>query len=269
MESKSTVSWNAFDDSVSTIFRNLMLDTDFTDVTLVFEDDKQIDAHKVVLSSASTFFKRVFVRNPHPKPMLYLKGLRYEDVKSVLEFIYFGQTEICQEKISRFIGIALDLEITGIDENILDSEKHDLSTEVNPNQETESLYPHTEIVVDDDPFVEEPLQSVDDKMIPEKSSELVTDSTQSMDDDAKLKNDDCIEGNIPEYKHSLQALKLAYKKGGSFPCSLCDKSFTHLSVLQRHNKIIHDGIRYPCTMCDYKGTQQFSLKRHVQSKHSF
>ena len=139
-EGKSTVSWEAFDVCVSETFRNLISDTDFTDVTLVCEDDKQIDAHKVILSNASTFFRRILVRNPHQKPMLYLKGFSYEEVKSIIEFIYLGQTEVCQDNISRFISIAVDLEIKGIDKNIVGGKANEKVLGVDNKQSEEKSY---------------------------------------------------------------------------------------------------------------------------------
>ena len=119
---KSVISLESFDICISEIFRNLISDTNFTDVTLVCDDDKQIDAHKVVLSNPSAFFKRILIRNPHQKPMIYLKGFNYEEVKSIIEFIYLGRTEVYQDNINRFIDIAIALEIKGIDKNMLGNE---------------------------------------------------------------------------------------------------------------------------------------------------
>merc|ERR1719322_1528557 len=117
-ESKSAVSWESFDVCVSETFKNLIFDTDFTDVTLVCDDEKQIDAHKVILSNASEFFRRILVRNPHQKPLLYLKGMKYEDVRSIIEFTYLGQTELFHDRINRFIKTAAELEIKGVNVNI-------------------------------------------------------------------------------------------------------------------------------------------------------
>ena len=45
------LTWDQFETSVGSSFRELLNDKDFTDVTLVTEDDEQIKAHKVVLST--------------------------------------------------------------------------------------------------------------------------------------------------------------------------------------------------------------------------
>ena len=45
--------WKIYESILTNSFRTLFTDTDFTDVTLACEDNKQISAHKVVLSSCS------------------------------------------------------------------------------------------------------------------------------------------------------------------------------------------------------------------------
>ena len=48
--------WNDFSENVSLAFGSMRMDQDFSDVTLVCEDGKQIEAHKVILAAASPFF---------------------------------------------------------------------------------------------------------------------------------------------------------------------------------------------------------------------
>ena len=49
-------------------FRCLFKDENFTDVTLICRDQRQIKGHKVILSSGSQFFKKILLENPHPSP---------------------------------------------------------------------------------------------------------------------------------------------------------------------------------------------------------
>ena len=51
-------------------------DLDLTDVTLVCNDGKQVEAHKVVLASTSPFFMELFKRNKHPHPLVYMKAFQ-------------------------------------------------------------------------------------------------------------------------------------------------------------------------------------------------
>ena len=96
-----------------TNFKLLFGDYNFTDVTLVSADNQQIPAHKVILSSGSPFFREIFLRNPHPQPLLYL-NIRYSDLLSLVRFIYLGECEVDQRDIDQFLKTALDLRLEGI-----------------------------------------------------------------------------------------------------------------------------------------------------------
>jgi len=105
--------WNDFDTNISVALRELRDDKDFFDVTLACDDD-QIQAHKVILSACSPFFKNVLRRNPHQHPLLYLKGFKYTDLQSVLNFMYNGEVSIAQEELNSFLAVAEDLKVKGL-----------------------------------------------------------------------------------------------------------------------------------------------------------
>lgn len=50
---------------------------------------------------------------------------------------------------------------------------------------------------------------------------------------------------------------------GGFVCSVCDKAFTYLSLLQRH-MTKHTGERpFPCPHCPHRSKQRANLQRHL------
>merc|ERR1719508_80687 len=114
---KYSLSWNEFGTSAQSTFRNLIGDKDFTDVTLVSCDRKQIKAHKVILSSCSQFFHQILLENPHQHPLLFLKDIRYSDLLAIVQFIYLGQTEVAQDDLNHFMEAAKVLQIQGLNEN--------------------------------------------------------------------------------------------------------------------------------------------------------
>ena len=83
---KFCLRWNDFESNISGAFRELREDKDFFDVTLACDDD-QMQAHKVILSACSPFFRTILRRNKHEHPLLYLKGVKYADLVSVLDFM--------------------------------------------------------------------------------------------------------------------------------------------------------------------------------------
>ena len=70
MSEKFCLKWNDFQYNVTKSFSNLRKEEDFYDVTLVSDDQKQMSAHKVVLSSCSEFFnKRLTLRSHEAKTL--------------------------------------------------------------------------------------------------------------------------------------------------------------------------------------------------------
>ena len=53
---KLCLQWNDFKENLGSSFLELRGDKDITDVTLVCEDGKQVEAHKVILAASSPFF---------------------------------------------------------------------------------------------------------------------------------------------------------------------------------------------------------------------
>jgi len=113
---KFCLRWNDFESNISGAFRELRDDKDFFDVTIACEDE-QIQAHKVILSACSPFFRNVLRRNPHQHPLLYLKGVKYTDLQSVLNFMYHGEVNVAQEELNSFLAVAEDLRVKGLTQN--------------------------------------------------------------------------------------------------------------------------------------------------------
>jgi len=113
---KFCLRWNDFESNISTAFRELRDDKDFFDVTLAC-DDEQIQAHKVILSACSPFFRGVLRRNPHAHPLLYLKGVKFSDLQSVLNFMYHGEVNVAQEELNSFLAVAEELRVKGLTQN--------------------------------------------------------------------------------------------------------------------------------------------------------
>jgi hypothetical protein len=107
-----------FGEFTGSTFNILYSDQEFTDVTLVCDEDKQVKAHKVILSSSSKLFRRILLRNPHQHPLIYLKGVDYENLQLILQFMYLGQLEVEQDYLPIFIEAAKELEVNGLTDSI-------------------------------------------------------------------------------------------------------------------------------------------------------
>ena len=110
---KFCLRWKDFENNISNSFIELRDDKDFFDVTLACNGN-QLQAHKVILSACSPFFRSILKKNPYPHPLLYLKGVQYEEIQSVLTFMYHGEVNVAQEDLNTFLAVAEDLEVKGL-----------------------------------------------------------------------------------------------------------------------------------------------------------
>ena len=110
---KFCLRWNDFETNISEAFKELKDDKEFYDITLAC-DDEQVQAHKMILSACSPFFRSVLRRNPHQHPLLYLKGVKFSDLQSVLSFMYNGEVSVAQEELNSFLAVAEDLKVKGL-----------------------------------------------------------------------------------------------------------------------------------------------------------
>ena len=101
---KFSLSWSEFDFNAGSSFKTLLGDTTFTDVVLVSDDMKEIQAHKIILRSVSQFFRNILGKLLNQRPLLFLKGIQNLELLPIVNFIYLGRTEVAQDDLINFIG---------------------------------------------------------------------------------------------------------------------------------------------------------------------
>ena len=115
--------WKAYPDHLMQVFKELGEEGNFGDVTLVSDDQIQNKAHKVVLSACSPVLKTLLVNNPHSHPLLYLRGIKQTELQAILKFMYFGETQIFENRINDFVIVAKELEVKEISEEQEETEE--------------------------------------------------------------------------------------------------------------------------------------------------
>ena len=89
----------------------LQKDKDLTDVTLVCEDGKQVEAHKILVAASSPFFMEILKRNKHPHPLIYMRSLQMETLLSIVDFLYLGEANVLQDNLKSFLALAEELKL--------------------------------------------------------------------------------------------------------------------------------------------------------------
>ena len=127
MSEKLCLQWNDFHDNIKTAFQTLREDSDFSDVTLACEDGQQVEAHKVILAASSPFFQKLLSRNNHPRPLIYMRGMKSDDLVAIVDFLYRGEANVFQENLDSFLALAEEFQLKGLtgktDDKIKDFEE--------------------------------------------------------------------------------------------------------------------------------------------------
>ena len=68
----------------------------------------------MVLATSSPVFQNILKRNKHAHPLLYMRGMKSEDLLAILDFLYCGETNVYQEDLDSFLAIAEELQLKGL-----------------------------------------------------------------------------------------------------------------------------------------------------------
>jgi len=250
MSEKFNLTWHTFMSHGIDLFRGLMETQQYSDVTLVSDDQHNFKAHKFMLSACSSVFKNIFDQNPH-NTSIFLRGVQHQELEAIMQFIYLGEAKFFQERMNEFLNVAKDLDFKEIGGNIdVDGEFEDANHE---NVEYNK----------DSPMTQDEAINSRGKNFPIRSYKSI--KSVSMNDELKYQCQLCdyqakLAGNLKKHVQSKH-------EGIRYPCQQCDYQASQQDSLKRHVEYKHDGIKYPCHQCDYKATTKDSLLVHVQSKH--
>ena len=248
---KFCLQWSDFRSNVSSAFLELRQDKDFTDVTLACEDGQQMDVHKVVLVSASPFFKNILKTNKHPHPMIYMRGLKSEDLVAVVDYMYKGEADVCQENLQSFLSIAQDLQLKGLkqDQNVNAVENIAIpKMEVNPFQETIIPSPQfakgsnlgVSFLSDTDNRSSEPAPRLSLEEINQNVKSLMMFSENSAPGKTKGRGRKCKvcgkEGSMSSIVYHIESKHMPVL---AIPCDLCEKSFSSRTAFHSHDIKAH------------------------------
>ena len=115
MSENLCLKWTSFQENVKHAFGNIRQDMDFTDVALACEDGEQVEAHRVILAASSPFFQNILKNNKQsPQLLIYMRGVKSEDLMAILDFLYVGEATIRKENLDDFLAVAAELKIAGL-----------------------------------------------------------------------------------------------------------------------------------------------------------
>ena len=250
---KLCLKWNDFQINVSSAFGQLREDRDFSDVTLVCEDSKQVGAHKVILATSSPFFMELLRKNKHPHPLIYMRGMKSEDLVAIIDFLYFGEANVFQENLDGFLVIAEEFKLKGLTASTDDKE-------IPPKEEHAKTQEDTLRIT----------QKKKHERIEKFASKQSTDTAIALNGKSALligqsELDEQIVGMMETGQNFLS--RKGQESQRARICRVCGKE-GEIHNIKSHIEAIHiAGGAHPCDLCGNISRSRNGLRQHKASKH--
>eukprot|EP00092_Neocalanus_flemingeri_P018909 GFUD01020477.1.p1 GENE.GFUD01020477.1~~GFUD01020477.1.p1 ORF type:complete len:277 (+),score=53.72 GFUD01020477.1:45-875(+) len=261
-----------FDANFVESFRELRASEDLFDVTLVSDDANPIQAHKLVLSASSLFFKNILKFNKNNHPLLYIRGLSEQDLNNVLEFLYNGEVQVAHEELDKFLEIAKDLKLRGMYENDNLQTTHGVTNDTKNESKKKTKLRKTRsktVLVTEDKILNV------EELIEVKQEDFTFDnlctSTVVAINDSVTENLESTDMKISVTEHDeldAKIQEMMFKENRLWHCKMCNKSKAKRSNIVSHVETKHLENSIPCKFCETIARNRPALAMHVRSKHT-
>ena len=228
--------WNDFKENIASSFTQLRDDKEFADVTLACEDGQQIEAHTVVLITSSPFFRNLLSKNKHQRPLIFMRGVEFEHLSAIVDFLYQGEANVLQENIDSFLTIATELKLKGFlgDTRPQDAE-HDV---VQPRRPKKGAKRDEKVLIS--PQIVNHIEDVDQKPPVEKNVAIV--------------DYDLVEADMDRLDEQISSMiattdKSDPKLGKLVACKVCGKEGARAHVAPHIESKHLAGVSHTCDIC--------------------
>ena len=250
---KLCLQWNDFKENVSSAFGQLRGDKELSDVTLACEDGQQIEAHKVILASSSPFFMELLRKNKHDHPLIYMRGLKFEDLAAVVDFLYLGEANVNQDRLDNFLALAEELKLKGLTgrNESDDNDENNVTPKRNPKLEGKrslqqpkttsgGASTNTDVRSKEIVAVTNFKVNVDREELDDKINSMI-DITDKIDNKGFRIVNCNVCGNKGQKAHVMRHIEAKHITGVGHSCELCGKTSRSRNALRMHKSKHHSN----------------------------
>ena len=257
MPEKLLLQWSDFQENIKSAFANFRDLSDFKDVTLVCEDGQQVETHKVVLAASSSFFHTLFEKNKHAHPLIYMRGMEFDDLLAIVDFIYLGEANVPQERLDTFLAIAKDLQLNGLlgkaderGEDLDAGKKYHRPPKLEPTSQADAELPK-----------------------PSYKREISNDGNFAVEDSTTVAVPTYLSADLDHIKEMVESMMeksenlIATGRQKAHKCNVCGKEGLG-SHIKDHIEAKHiEGILIPCNSCGKIVRSTNALRQHKKMNH--
>ena len=245
-----------FQGTAESMLKRAWEERDFSDVTLVSEDETRIQAHKIVLSSSSSFFSNILKKHSHPNPLIFVKGVSSSLLSSMVAFMYKGQVEVAKENLDKFLEACTDFKIRGLTPETETFPLLDGNNFVPPSPETGSQN------------IKSLTEQARNKLLEENDSKSDLIRNGGKQELALVENTD-----LPIFQSMWKKSDYHTSKNpkpNNLSCNMCDYKVHRNDLLKLHMNSKHNLEKFHCSVqaCGKVYSSKINLKAHIKTNHN-
>ena len=256
-----TLHWKLFYEGLTGAFRDLRKETDFNDITVMFDDEKFIDTNKTILAACSPVLRNIIKRcsrRQQSHQLLYLSGFSSHLVELIIEFMFHGEIKVKAYDVEAFLKAANKLKVRGLasdePEQVQPTGLDPAKADEQPTMELKSQ----PIDLCNDEF--NMSTDVEDDLLMEQSPKPSDDNTEFDTKESDVSNEDTKPTTEEDLSHCYN--------GTNYKCSNCEKTFPKEKSLRRHREMFHDiGVTWKCKYCEKSFRIKNTMNAHVWRLH--
>ena len=261
MEGLKCLQWDSHTAHVRSLLQDLMITNNFSDVTLVCEDQTMLRAHRNILSSGSKVLKDIFlfedkVQISGQQSVIHFRGVNHAVMQAILEYIYLGETTVPVDGTNAFLLAAKTLGVKDCTEER--TQYDDVETNLCNDENVGSFECNSHTTLND---------NIDTKQA------TLTKNVREVENLECQKTQMGLSVKKPRqitigFNEVISSLKIKEEVDNEIEeCPKCDFKSDDKKAFRIHIEFAHDGVKYHCHNCDFKTTVSNELDLHIDSEH--
>ena len=213
----------------------------------------------MILAVSSPFFQRLLKKNKHPHPLIYMRGIKSEDLMSIINFLYRGEADVCQDDLDRFLVIAEELQLkglTGQTNNDAEVGEEEVA-KINRKFQSYNKEPNVSKYPRHAPANQSPQIFGNENHLQKGTVALVNSSAGDMQ---------ALNENI----NTLMEKSSGKSTDGKtiYRCKVCGMESSYSNNIRKHIEATHiEGVSIPCAQCEKTFRSRNSLAVHIHKTH--
>ena len=184
----------------------------------------------------------ILVKNKHPHPLIYMRGIGSRELIAIVDFVYYGEANVEHEHLDAFLLLAEEMRLKGLTGS---AERSDSKTK-NPQQKiVPNMQNSTNSKAEDGVFLKMPVA-------------LVAEEHQELDEQIK---------SMMEVGETI--LTVGNRSVRAKKCKVCGKEGQTSNIMTHieSNHITTSNISHSCNICGKISRSRNGLRLHTAREH--